>query len=107
MIDQNRLKTAVTGSRIRFRQHAAEMMIERNISRDEVYDTILNGEVLEEYKNDRPFPSCLIFYYGGKIPVHVVCAYNSIDDYAVVITVYMPDGDHFQSDYKTRRKKHE
>ena len=107
MIDINKIKTAIINKKIRFRQHSAEMMIERGISRKEVFNCIIDGEVIEEYINDKPFPSCLFFHYDGKKPVHVVCSYNNIDDFTVIITVYSPDNDHFENDFKTRRKKHE
>ena len=105
MIDFNKIKKALSNKRVRFRFHSAEMMIERNILKQEVYDTLQFGEVIEEYITDKPFPSCLFFFYNGRKPIHVVCFYNHIDDYAVFITVYIPDGDHFENDFKTRRKK--
>ena len=82
------------------------MMIERNISKDEVYKTIADGEFIEEYLNDKPFPSYLVFYKVEQNPSHVVCSYNFIDEYAIIITVYRPDTGHFEDDYKTRRKNH-
>jgi hypothetical protein len=106
MKDFSDIKSAVLDKRVRFRQHSAEMMIERNISKEEVYKTIVDGEFIEEYLSDKPFPSYLVFYNGEQNPLHVVCSYNNIDEYAVIITVYKPDMNHFEDDYKTRRKKH-
>lgn len=39
MIDLNKIKKALYYKRVRFRSHSAEMMIERNIPKQEVYDT--------------------------------------------------------------------
>ncbi len=105
MIDYDKIQKAALTQRVRFRLHSAEMMIERNIGKKKVYDALLSGEVIEEYILDKPFPSCLIYYNCYDGPLHVVCSYNNIDDYAVVITVYVPDADHFENDFKTRRKK--
>ena len=107
MIDLVKIKAALPESRVRFRQHSALMMIERGISRDEVYNTILHGEIIEEYLTDKPFPSCLIFHFNNERPVHVVCSYNDIDDFLIIITVYIPDLDHFKNDFRTRRSRDE
>lgn len=78
MKDFSNIKAAVLEKRVRFRQHSAEMMIERNISKEEVYKTIVDGEFIEEYLNDKPFPSYLVFYNGEQNLLHVVCYNNSI-----------------------------
>jgi len=36
---------------------------------------IFLGEIIEEYPNDYPLPSCLMFYNDIK-PLHVVLSYN-------------------------------
>ena len=107
MIDIDKIRNAVFNGRVRFRLHSAEMLIERNILKKQVYDAITHGEVIEEYITDKPFPSCLISYSCSNSPIHVVCSFNDIDDMAIIITVYVPDNDHFESDFKTRRKKNE
>ena len=103
-INYDAIKQALIKKRVRFRSHSAQMLIERNISKNEVFQTILNGEIIEEYLKDRPFPSCLVFALHDKRPIHVVCSYNSIDDIAIIITVYIPDSKFFENDFKTRRK---
>ena len=46
----------------------------------EVYEDTYNGEVIEEYPDDKPYPSALIF---GKTttdrPLHMVCAYAEVE----------------------------
>ena len=63
-----------------------------DISEKELIETILNGEIIDEYSNDKPFPSCLIF---GRMeegrPIHAVCAYSKDEDIAIIITTYEPD----------------
>jgi hypothetical protein len=44
-----------------WRQHAIERSIERDIAEEEAAEAILNGEVIEEYLDDKYGPSCLIF----------------------------------------------
>jgi hypothetical protein len=64
----------------------------------------MNGEVIEVYPTDRPYPSCLILYVEVE-PVHVVAAADPAARICHVITAYRPDLEHFESDFRTRRKK--
>ena len=45
----------------RFSEHAVKRVIERSIDRPEVEEVILDGEVIEEYPDDKYSSSCLIF----------------------------------------------
>ncbi|MDP2993169.1 MAG: DUF4258 domain-containing protein [Deltaproteobacteria bacterium] len=58
----------------------------------EVFEAICNGEVIEEYPGDTPYPSALIF---GRTttsrPLHILCAYNKEENLLIIITVYQPD----------------
>lgn len=70
----------------------------------EVFEAIMNGEIIEEYENDKPYPSMLIFGRtdNGR-PLHVVCAYTRDDDLAIVVTAYQPDPN-LWIDYKRRKR---
>jgi hypothetical protein len=75
--------------KVLFTRHALDRMNapERMIKKDEVYDAIENGEVVEDYPNDPRGHSCLI---EGKVAgrtIRVVCAPK--DKYLAVITVYI------------------
>jgi Domain of unknown function (DUF4258) len=81
--------------RVLYSQHARREMREEPLGRiaeHEVYETLLDGEVIEDYPDDTPYASCLIFGRSGAgRPIHVVCAYSPEDDRAIIITVYEPD----------------
>jgi len=50
-----------------------------------------NGAVIEEYLEDRPYPTVLI--YGKTVahrPLHIVCAYDETEQLKIVVTVYYP-----------------
>lgn len=58
----------------------------------EVEEAVLSGEIIEEYPDDKPYPSVLIFGKTKKNrPIHLVCAYNKVEDTGIIITVYHPD----------------
>jgi hypothetical protein len=53
--------------------HADEEAQADDLSFDEVYFSVVHGEIVEEYPEDRPYPSCLVYgdTFGGE-PVHSV-----------------------------------
>jgi len=58
----------------------------------EVVEAVLNGKIIEVYPDDEPYPSCLILGRTSENrPIHIVCAYSSESDLAIIITVYQPD----------------
>ena len=70
----------------------------------EIYEAVCNGGVIEEYLEDKPYPSVLIF--GRTVvnrPLHIVCAYNKENDMVIVITTYYPNPD-LWIEYKRRKK---
>jgi hypothetical protein len=98
------LRSAVAQGRIQWHQHALARFLERGISLAEVAEAIMNGDAIETYPADRPYPSCLILYVGAE-PVHVVAAADPVARICHVITAYRPDLEHFEPDLRTRREK--
>lgn len=75
MIDIKELQTmAVNTDDVILTQHVLERIRQREVERDDLFNIIINGEIIEQYPNDYPFPSCLIL--GNSIkgdPLHIVC----------------------------------
>lgn len=95
---------AIHTNRIRITDHADEEAGADGLSFDEIFFSVLQGEIIEDYPADKPYPSCLI--YGERFrgdPIHSVWAYNVETQWAVLITVYRPDPDRW-IDWRTRRK---
>jgi hypothetical protein len=90
-------------SRITFRIHAIKRMFRRSITNDEVRDVLENGEVIEDYPTDTPYPSQLILGRSGGRLIHIVAAYNAKDDEAIIITAYEPDPNQWDSEFKRRK----
>lgn len=96
---------AIRHNRIRITDHADEEAQADQLSFDEIFFSVLQGEIIEEYPADKPYPSCLI--YGNSFtgePIHSVWAYNEETKWAVLITVYRPDPERW-IDWRTRRAK--
>jgi len=82
---------ALRHNRLRITDHADEEAEADGLSFDEIYFSVLHGEIIEDYPDDFPYPSCLI--YGDTFdgdPIHSVWAFNSANQWAVIITVYRP-----------------
>ena len=68
---------AITEKKIMISDHADEEAEADEIKFDEVYYSVLQGDVIESYPDDKPYPSCLIFgrsFIGD--PIHSVWGYN-------------------------------
>ena len=92
----------MSNEKITFRLHAVQRMFERNISAEEVRYALDTGEMIEEYPDDTPYPSCLILgCYMGRV-IHVVAANNSLDEEIIVITVYEPDPSEWDPECRKR-----
>lgn len=88
----NNIIDAIYKNRIRISDHADEEAEADQLLFDEIYFSVLHGEIIEDYPRDRPYPSCLIFgrTFSGD-PVHSVWAYNEENRWAALVTVYRPD----------------
>jgi len=103
VMDKKGIQSAVEAGTIEWQRHSLERMFERRISREQVKQSIVNGTIIEEYPDDTPYPSALFLgWFEGK-PLHVVAAYDAEFGRLHIITAYIPDLGHFETDYKTRR----
>lgn len=88
---------------IRWTGHVAERMVKRQIAPSEVLYTLMHGEIIEDYPDDYPFPSCLVLAIemNGR-PIHVVCSIGNDELY--IITAYQPDTARWDATFRIRRK---
>jgi hypothetical protein len=75
----------------------------RKIALDEIETAILSGVIIEPYPDDPRGASCLIMGYSNEgRPLHVLCG-NLTEDELLIITVYEPNPDEWETDLKTRK----
>lgn len=60
----NNIRNLYNVSKIKWSAHCLRRMQERDISTDDVGNCIMSGEIIEDYPNDYPYPSCLVFGYN-------------------------------------------
>ena len=101
MFDQLRQKFAL--GRVEHSLHAVRQMVARAITVDEVAQTVLAGEVIEDYPDDKYGPSCLLFGRTAKQRVlHVQCTHPS-RPLVKVITAYEPEPAEWDETLKRRK----
>lgn len=65
---------------------------------------LINGEIIEDYSNDRPLPSYLILGFAeNQKPIHAVVAIDVDEQIIWVITVYSPSLREWEDGYKRRK----
>ena len=80
-------------------------MLARNITPEEVVQTVLAGEVIEDYPDDKYGPSCLLFGpTANQRPLHVQCTHPS-RPLVKVITAYEPDPAEWDATLKLRKTR--
>lgn len=103
MINVEDLQKLCKENKIIWSSHILNRMHQRGINRNDIINAVLSGEIIEQYENDYPYPSCLLL---GKtalnVDLHIVC--SICDNGMVLITVYYPD-DRFDETNKIRKVK--
>ena len=85
------IRQKITQEQFEFSQHAVDQSIIRQISVQELREAMANGEIIEDYPDDKYGPSCLILgFTQAKRPVHIQCSYPS-RPLIKIITLYQPD----------------
>ena len=98
-----RLKKINNFEQIAITKHANERLKERKITADDIVNCISTGEIIKQYEDDKPLPSCLIL--GKSCNVKTLHFVVSIDDYFInLITSYYPDPTVWEADFKTRKE---
>jgi len=99
-----KIKEAFRKDRYEYSLHAVDQSILRHITRKEILEMVENGQIIEDYPEDKFGPSCLIY---GKTnlerPLHIQCSYP-VRSKIKIITVYEPDPEEW-IDFRKRRKK--
>jgi hypothetical protein len=86
-----------------FRRHAFERMAARGITVADVLLVLREGEHIEEYSDDTPFPSALLSGTVDGRRLHVVAAHDAAEDVTYVITTYEPDPAEWDPSFRRRR----
>ena len=85
-------------------QHSSSRCRQRSILQKDIRSAVMNGEIIEQYPDDYPFPSCLVFGISENgYVLHVVMSDEGTG--SRIITAYYPDDTRWEKDYKTRKEQ--
>ena len=74
-----------------------------NVDISDIHHVLEIGEVIEEYSEDTPHPSRLMLGWCSGRPLHLMAAYDEEKQETIIITVYEPDPDKWELDFKKRK----
>jgi len=81
--------------------HALFRIQQRGILYQDIKNAINTGEIIEDYPDDYPYPSCLILGYTKEEKgLHVVVGLG--ENKLWIITAYYPDLNEWQADLRKR-----
>lgn len=85
------IREKVASDQFEFSEHAVNQSIMRRISVQELRAAIAEGEIIEDYPDDKYGPSCLIlgFTPEGR-PIHIQCSYPD-RPLVKIVTLYEPN----------------
>lgn len=87
-------------SNIIWTTHVRQKMFEQSITEQDVFQCIAKGEIIEDYPEDFPHPSCLIYGFDvNERIIHVVADFY--ENELFVIIAYIPDEIRLLKDLKT------
>jgi hypothetical protein len=96
------IRQKLEADRFEFSRHAVGQGIRRNVSVQEIRESMANGEIIEEYPEDKYWPSYLIYGRTNEgRPLHVQCSHPS-RQLVKIATLYEPDPARW-IDFKDRR----
>ena len=102
MVDIDILRKMNRPEKIALTKHARERLAEREITIDDIVNGINTGEVIKQYEDDRPLPSCLVLGLSvNNKYIHIVVSND--EEYIYIITAYYPDPQLWSEDFKTRK----
>ena len=89
------VKIAFREERVYYTSHAKTEMENEELGKindTELEQAIENCRIIEDYPDDKPYPSYLVFGRTlNRRPIHVVFAWNGDEDSVIIVTVYEPD----------------
>lgn len=101
------IKKAVKDNKVYWSKHSEIERFQDNLNEQDILESIIVGDIIEDYPNDKPLPSCLIYGIVKSKKIHTVVGLNENTGFIRIITVYIPNLEKFENDFKTRRKENE
>jgi hypothetical protein len=102
LLEINNIRDLCYDESIAITKHAKNRLFERGITIEDVKKSIHTGEIIKQYEDDKPFPSCLLLG-RSELNEHIHSVVSIDDEYLYIITAYYPDLNEWETDLKTRK----
>ncbi len=90
-------------NRVKFSGHAIRQMFDSGLKQEDVLTVVSEGEVIINYPDDTPYPSCLVLGFVRHVPIHAVFAVDEQQKTAIIVTAYVPDPTIWTNDFRRRK----
>ncbi len=93
------------GARILWSRHAIVELANEHWAREAVEKSLVEAELIEDYPTQhRPLPDCLVLsQLSSDEPLHAVVAVDEANDRLFIVTVYKPNLEEWENDWRTRK----
>ncbi|MGH7887159.1 MAG: DUF4258 domain-containing protein [Candidatus Binatia bacterium] len=99
------IRDCLAGGRILWTYHVNLRLERRFISREAIIGAVDNYELVEQYPDDKYFPSYLLVGRHDEKFFHALFATDVEDRNVRLVTAYYPDPNEWETDLKTRRRR--
>lgn len=97
-----KIRDFASSGHLRWTNHVLVRILQRDIKVDDIKSVLNNGEIIENYPDDYPYPSYLILGISLKNAyIHVVCGIAETELW--LITAYFPNPAKWSADFKIRK----
>jgi hypothetical protein len=97
------IKRRLNDRKIWWTYHVNMRLRTRSISRQTILESVASFEIIEEYPEDKYFPSYLIYARDRNSVFHVLIAVDVVGDNVRVVTAYWPSPEEWEQDLRKRR----
>lgn len=102
-MDILKLRNYYSSDAVLITRHAAERSRQRGIIARDIKCAVMNGEIIESYPDDFPFPSCLILgRTPDNVPIHVCMSDEGTS--GRIITAYFPSPEKWRAGFRARKE---
>ena len=99
------IRECIRGGRIFWTYHVNMRLGQRLIARETIIHAADSYEIVEEYPEDKYFPSYLLLGRRGEEAFHVLFGADMEGQNTRVVTAYYPSPEEWEADLKTRRSR--
>ena len=97
------IRQKIANDEFEFSKHAVDQSILRRIRVQEIREAIADGQIIENFPDDKYGPSCLILgFTAAQRPIHIQCSHPT-RPLIKIITLYEPAPQRWNDQFTQRR----